>query len=83
MAEFNISKKYMKQEVNPLHYLIIVLIGGIFFLPFLGDVHLFDWDEINFAESAREMIVSGNYSKVQTTIVYMDASGVNENIWCQ
>ena len=55
----------MKQEVNPLHYLIIVLIGGIFFLPFLGDVHLFDWDEINFAESAREMIVSGNYSKVQ------------------
>ena len=65
MAEFNISKKYMKQEVNPLHYLIIVLIGGIFFLPFLGDVHLFDWDEINFAESAREMIVSGNYSKVQ------------------
>ena len=65
MAEFNISKKHMKQEVNPLHYLIIVLIGGIFFLPFLGDVHLFDWDEINFAESAREMIVSGNYSKVQ------------------
>jgi hypothetical protein len=55
----------MKQEVNPLHYLIIVLIGCIFFLPFLGNVHLFDWDEINFAESAREMIVSGNYSKVQ------------------
>jgi len=28
-------------------------------------VHLFDWDEINFAESAREMIVSGNFSRVQ------------------
>ncbi len=65
MAEFNISQNRMKQEVNPLHYLIIVLIGCIFFLPFLGNVHLFDWDEINFAESAREMIVSGNYSKVQ------------------
>jgi 4-amino-4-deoxy-L-arabinose transferase-like glycosyltransferase len=36
-----------------------------FFLPFLGKVHLFDWDEINFAESAREMIVSGNYGRVQ------------------
>ncbi len=65
MAEFNISQNRMKQEVNPLHYLIIVLIGCVFFLPFLGNVHLFDWDEINFAESAREMIVSGNYSKVQ------------------
>jgi 4-amino-4-deoxy-L-arabinose transferase-like glycosyltransferase len=28
-------------------------------------VHLFDWDEINFAESAREMIVTGNFSRVQ------------------
>ena len=34
------------------------------FLPFLGFVNLFDWDEINFAEAAREMIVSGNYSTV-------------------
>ena len=55
----------MKQFVNPFHYLIIVLLGGFLFFPFLGDVHLFDWDEINFAESAREMMVSGNYSKVQ------------------
>jgi 4-amino-4-deoxy-L-arabinose transferase-like glycosyltransferase len=55
----------MKQLVNPLHYLIIILVGSILFLPFLDHVHLFDWDEINFAESAREMMVSGNYSKVQ------------------
>ena len=34
------------------------------FLPFLGFVNLFDWDEINFAEAAREMIVLGNYSTV-------------------
>jgi 4-amino-4-deoxy-L-arabinose transferase-like glycosyltransferase len=26
---------------------------------------LFDWDEINFAECAREMLVSNNYSDVQ------------------
>lgn len=26
---------------------------------------MFDWDEVNFAECAREMVVSGNYSQVQ------------------
>jgi 4-amino-4-deoxy-L-arabinose transferase-like glycosyltransferase len=45
--------------------LYIILLGIILYLPFLGGVHLFDWDEINFAESAREMIVSGNYLSVQ------------------
>ncbi len=43
----------------------IFLLGVALFMPFLGGVHLFDWDEINFAESAREMIVSGNYLSVQ------------------
>lgn len=41
------------------------LISAIVFLPFLGGVHLFDWDEINFAEIAREMIVSGDYLRMQ------------------
>jgi len=40
-------------------------ICAICFLPFLSGVHLFDWDEINFAEAAREMILSGNYNRVQ------------------
>ena len=44
---------------------LIILLGAIFFLPFLGSVHLFDWDEINFAESAREMLVSGDWWRVQ------------------
>jgi 4-amino-4-deoxy-L-arabinose transferase-like glycosyltransferase len=44
---------------------IIILSGIIFFIPFLGRVHLFDWDEINFAESAREMLVTGNFHQVQ------------------
>jgi len=44
---------------------LIVLISLVIFLPFLGVVNLFDWDEINFAEAAREMIVTGNYSSVQ------------------
>jgi 4-amino-4-deoxy-L-arabinose transferase-like glycosyltransferase len=48
-----------------LYPFIIFVSAVIFFIPFLGSVHLFDWDEINFAESAREMIVTGNYSRVQ------------------
>lgn len=47
------------------HYLIISVVAALLFIPFLGGVHLFDWDEINFAESAREMIVSGDYLNVQ------------------
>ena len=43
----------------------IIIIGILLFVPGLGAVHLFDWDEINFAESAREMLVSGNYLDVQ------------------
>ncbi|MGV3559902.1 ArnT family glycosyltransferase [Larkinella arboricola] len=45
--------------------LLIILVGALFYFPFLGRVHLFDWDEINFAESAREMMVTGNYTRVQ------------------
>ncbi|VAX36153.1 Polymyxin resistance protein ArnT, undecaprenyl phosphate-alpha-L-Ara4N transferase; Melittin resistance protein PqaB, partial [hydrothermal vent metagenome] len=47
----NIDEKYYPY--------LIALIGALFFLPYLGSVHLFDWDEINFAESAREMLVTG------------------------
>ena len=39
-------------------------LGLLFFLPFLGGVHLFDWDEINFAEIAREMVVMDNYLEI-------------------
>ncbi len=43
----------------------VLLFGAVCFLPFLGGVHLFDWDEINFAECAREMLESGDYLRVQ------------------
>jgi len=46
-------------------YAIIFIIASLLFIPFLGSVHLFDWDEINFAESAREMIVTGDYNTVR------------------
>lgn len=45
---------------------LLMLFGSLLlFLPFLGSVHLFDWDEINFAEAAREMVYTGNYQLVQ------------------
>lgn len=46
-------------------YIIIILLSALLFLPFLGGVHLFDWDEINFAECAREMIITGDYLRPQ------------------
>jgi 4-amino-4-deoxy-L-arabinose transferase-like glycosyltransferase len=41
--------------------LLIVLLASALFIPFLGSTHLFDWDEVNFAEASREMIVTHNY----------------------
>ncbi len=48
-----------------LTYASLFFFGLLIYLPFIGNVHLFDWDEINFAESAREMILTGDYSQVQ------------------
>lgn len=48
-----------------IRYIIIIILSALLFLPFLGGVHLFDWDEINFAECAREMIVTGDYLRPQ------------------
>jgi 4-amino-4-deoxy-L-arabinose transferase-like glycosyltransferase len=46
-------------------YAGIIVFSALFLLPFLGSVHLFDSDETNYAESAREMIVTGDYLTVQ------------------
>ena len=51
--------------IHKYPHLLITLLGILLFIPFLGSFHLFDWDEINFAEAAREMIESGNYRLVQ------------------
>ncbi len=52
-----------------LTYLFIGLAAALLFLPFLGAVHLFDWDEINFAECAREMIVTKDYLRMQIDFI--------------
>ena len=54
-------------------YIIAVLIGLVLYMPFLGQVHLFDWDEINFAESAREMLRTGDFLTVR----------INYEIFCE
>ena len=73
--------------------LLIALGAILLFVPFLGTTHLFDWDEINFAEASREMLVTHNYAIPQIgfepfwekpplffwlQVVCMKAFGVNE-----
>ncbi|HRD51620.1 MAG TPA: glycosyltransferase family 39 protein [Flavobacteriales bacterium] len=45
--------------------LLIIAFAALLFIPGLGAVHLFDWDEINFAEIAREMVASGDWLRPQ------------------
>ncbi|HMY67367.1 MAG TPA: glycosyltransferase family 39 protein [Leptospiraceae bacterium] len=45
-------------------YILIVLFTFLFYIPYLGTMPLFDWDELNFAESAREMLITGDYFRV-------------------
>ena len=72
---------------------ILFLTGlSLFFFAGLGLVHLFDWDEINFAESAREMITTSDYMRVQinyipfwgeTAILLLASGFIDETIWDQ
>lgn len=48
---------------------LVGLVAALIYLPFLGGVHLFDWDEINFAEIAREMVVLGDYLRIHVNFV--------------
>jgi 4-amino-4-deoxy-L-arabinose transferase-like glycosyltransferase len=53
----------IKDRTKTLH-LTVAFVSLLLFIPFLGNVHLFDWDEINFAEAAREMLVTGDWLRV-------------------
>jgi len=44
---------------------ILIVLFFVLFVSFNGGVHLFDWDEINFAEIAREMIETNDYLNVK------------------
>ena len=51
-------------NTRPIPFLICLAAAAVF-IPYIGSTPLFDWDEVNFAECAREMLVSGNYETVQ------------------
>ncbi len=50
---------------NTIPIFILLLVSTFLYVPFIGIVHLFDWDEINFAECAREMLVTNDYLTVK------------------
>ncbi|MGB3527213.1 MAG: glycosyltransferase family 39 protein [Flavobacteriales bacterium] len=54
-------RKLSKLQVQ----LLISFVAALLFIPGLGAVHLFDWDEINFAEIAREMLATNNWLQPQ------------------
>lgn len=54
-----------KDQTTISEYLIICAISCLLFIPFIGAAHLFDWDEANFGEAAREMVISNNWLNPQ------------------
>ncbi len=47
------------------YFIYLLLLATVLFVANLGSSLLFDWDEINFAEAAREMVVTGDYLTVK------------------
>lgn len=62
VGQFNQQKELRYFDKNTWFWIVV---SSVLFIPFLGGVHLFDWDEINFAELAREMVVTGDYLRLQ------------------
>ncbi|MFA6924639.1 MAG: glycosyltransferase family 39 protein [Bacteroidales bacterium] len=56
-----------KSIINYTNYkhILIILFAALLYIPFIGNVNLFDWDEINFAEAAREMLTTNDYLTVK------------------
>lgn len=59
MGDFNLNK------IKNYYTLILFLLSILLFPLAVGSVHLFDWDEVNFAEITREMILNNNFLNVQ------------------
>ena len=53
---------FLKNNLKPI--LFYTFYACLLMFSTIGDFNLFDWDEINFAESSREMLVSNNFSQV-------------------
>ena len=61
--------EFSKMSKNLKYILGISLVAALFFIPLIGRVHLFDWDEINFAEASREMLVLKDFLRVHIDFV--------------
>jgi 4-amino-4-deoxy-L-arabinose transferase-like glycosyltransferase len=84
----------MKNWLHTNRYpLLLGILGAVFFIPMNGNLHLFDWDEINFAEIAREMVLTRDYLRIRVNYLpfnekpplfmwmqalSMEAFGINE-----
>ena len=53
---------FLKINLKPI--LFFSCYACVLIFSTIGDFNLFDWDEINFAESSREMLLSNNFSQV-------------------
>ena len=51
-------------KINQKPILFFSCYACILIFSTIGNFNLFDWDEINFAESSREMLLSNNFSQV-------------------
>ena len=58
-------RQFIVEFKSSPNFRFLIILAALAFVPTLGVVHLFDWDEINFAESAREMMLTGDYASVQ------------------
>lgn len=65
MGGLNLNNQLEKLASNKRQSILFLCFISLFSLIGLGGFPLFDWDEINFAESAREMMESGDYLRVQ------------------
>lgn len=53
-----------QKKHSSIVYLLLLIFFGIIFSLGIGSIHLFDLDELYFAEITREMMLTGKYSQV-------------------
>ena len=51
----------MTKQSDKTIQILIIGIGSFLFIPFIGQSHLFDWDDLNFAEAAHEILVTNDW----------------------
>lgn len=62
----------MRKVIKRFPHFFLSISAALFFGFFLGRVHLFDWDEVNFATVAKEMLLSHNW--MRTSVDYLPFS---------